>query len=400
MSSGGLIQLKSIGNATKSMFHSVFKKRINYSMESIEIGYKGTANFGQRIQIELANYGDMVHKCGIQVTLPAVDYTTGCAWVEQIGNILLKEVSIEIGGRCIDKQYGVWMSIWNSLTLPIDKDTSYNNLIGNTSDLIGSSLSLITTINPIPAKSIFVPLNFWFNRNISLALPILSLQSDEQPKIFIEFEKIENLLRGDPSTIENLKLTGVKFYADYIFLSESERKWFTKEPFEMIIDQLQVNEQSKKGGTHSIGLHSFHHPLIELIWVVRNQEYETATDITKTYTRFTDSNEINPVLTGVLRINNVERFKVRNGQYFSKVQPLQHHTRGTYSGVNVYSFAEKPESLYEYTGSFDATVVDNIVLNITLTPEARDKHNRIVVFARNYNTLVFKKGFARIKYVV
>ena len=180
-----------------------------------------------------------------------------------------------------------------------------------------------------------------------------------------------------------------------------ERKWFAKEKFEMIIDQVQHSEQTKKGNSYAIDLGSFHHPLIELIWVVRNQEYETATDISKSFVRFSDSNEINPVKDGVLRINNVERFSKRDGQYFSKIQPLHHHTRGAYpSGINVYSFAEKPESLNVYTGSMNATAINNMMLNLNLTKDAILKNNRVMVFARNFNTLVFKNGFARLKYVV
>jgi len=389
------------GNSNTSYFHTVYRKRTNFAKESIELSHKGRADFGHRITVELGDYGDLVHNCGIQVTLPAVPYATEAAWVHELGHILIKQATIEIGGRCIDRHYGSWMSIWNELTLPAEKDTTYHNMIGDTSDLRGTVLGMIRAVNPIPSKNLYIPLQFWFNRNASLALPLISLQSDEHPKIIIEFEKVTNLIRGDPTNIGSLRLSNVKFFADYIYLDKEERIWFAKNSFEMIIDQLQFVEQTKHGSTHAIQLNMFNHPLIELIWVVRDQAYETATDITKSFINFTDSNGKNPVDNAVLRINNIERFKQRTGRYFNKVQPCQHHLRGpNTSGINVYSFAEKPESPYEYTGSLNATPLDNMVLHLDLSGAASTKNNRVMVYARNYNILVFKNGFARLKYTI
>ena len=409
MTGGGIFQLHAkgeqnthlCGNATTSYFHSVYRKRINFSKESIELCFKGRGDFGQRITIELGDYGDLVHNCGIQVTLPEVPYVSEAAWVDQIGHMIIKEASIEIGGRCIDKHYGAWMSIWNELTLSFEQEVGYNNITGNTSDLVGTSLQMIQTINPIPSKTIFIPLQFWFNRNASLALPLISLQSDECPKIIIEFEQISNLVRGDPTNVTNLHLSNVKFYADYIYLSQDERKWFAKNSFEILIDQLQFIETTKQGPTHAIQLNEMNHPLIELIWTVRDQDYEVATDITKSYINFKDANGENPVKSAVLRVNNIERFQERDGYYFNKIQPLQHHSRSPHDcGICVYSFAEKPESSNEYTGSLNATNIDNIVLNLSLTDSASSKNNRIMVFARNYNLLVFKGGFGRLRYTI
>ena len=51
----------------------------------------------------------------------------------------------------------------------------------------------------------------------------------------------------------------------------------------------------------------------------------------------------NPVVTAKLQLNGQDRFSEREGSYFSWVQPYQAHTRCPDEGINVYSFALRPE---------------------------------------------------------
>jgi hypothetical protein len=96
----------------------------------------------------------------LQVTLPQyADY------VDFVGLRLIKNVEIEIGGQRVDKHYSDWMYIWNQLSLPTGKQTGYNKMVGATpSDL-----------NVTGGKTLYVPLEFWFCRNVGLALPLIAL---------------------------------------------------------------------------------------------------------------------------------------------------------------------------------------------------------------------------------
>ena len=51
----------------------------------------------------------------------------------------------------------------------------------------------------------------------------------------------------------------------------------------------------------------------------------------------------NPVVTAKLQLNGQDRFSEREGTYFDLVQPYQHHTKTPDTGINVYSFALRPE---------------------------------------------------------
>jgi hypothetical protein len=288
--------------------------------------------------------------------------------------------------------------------MPAEKKVAYNNLIGNVSVLTGTSLRLLKT-SPIPAKRIYVPLQFWFNKNPSLALPLLAIQTDQGvnsgAKFVIHFEAKNKLLRGDPTDINSLHLGDVKFYAENIFLSKQERLWFTRKPFNITITQLQLCMSTIKGRIQNTLINSLNHPILELIWVLRDVDNETSTGLSKSYINFMDESGTNPVSQAYLRINGIKRQKERTGAYYNKITTTQTHTRSPCSsGIFVMPFCTKPESFYEYTGALNLTGFDDVVLSMILSPTASTKINRLMIFARNYNILKFQDGFARLKYKI
>ena len=62
----------------------------------------------RKVSCTVSRNGDLIHKVYLQVDLPALTGTT-VAWTHNIGHVLIDEVSIEIGGQTIDKQYGDWL---------------------------------------------------------------------------------------------------------------------------------------------------------------------------------------------------------------------------------------------------------------------------------------------------
>ena len=100
--------------------------------------------------------------------LPAVAKAGGTvAWTRNVGNVLISNVEVEIGGQRIDKQYGDWMHIWNELTTPAELQATYDVMTGNTSALTTAAASQAQT-------RLYVPLMFWFCRNPGLALPLIA----------------------------------------------------------------------------------------------------------------------------------------------------------------------------------------------------------------------------------
>ena len=75
----------------------------------------------------------------------------------------------------------------------------------------------------------------------------------------------------------------------------------------------------------------------------------------------------NNTLQAKIMLNGNDRFATRKGDYFSLVQPYQHHenTPDVYhSGINVYSFALKPEE-HQPSGTLNMSRIDTAVLNVS-----------------------------------
>jgi hypothetical protein len=103
----------------------------------------------------------------------------------------------------------------------------------------------------------------------------------------------------------------------------------------------------------------------------------------------------NPVVTAKLQLNGQDRFSEREGSYFDVVQPYQHHTRAPDCGINVYSFALRPEE-HQPSGSCNFSRIDNATLQLILSSGtvAGTATAKVRVYATNYNVLRVMSGMA------
>jgi hypothetical protein len=101
----------------------------------------------------------------------------------------------------------------------------------------------------------------------------------------------------------------------------------------------------------------------------------------------------NPVVTAKLQLNGQDRFSEREGTYFDLVQPYQHHTRNPDTGINVYSFALRPEE-HQPSGSCNFSRIDNATLQLVLSNSTVEgtKTAKVRVYATNYNVLRVMSG--------
>jgi len=101
----------------------------------------------------------------------------------------------------------------------------------------------------------------------------------------------------------------------------------------------------------------------------------------------------NPVVTAKLQLNGQDRFSEREGSYFDTVQPYQHHTATPNTGINVYSFALRPEE-HQPSGTCNFSRIDNATLQLVLSNATVEgvKTAKVRVYATNYNVLRVMSG--------
>lgn len=136
----------------------------NFSMESIEQTFNGSADFGKKVTCTVSRNGDLIHRVYLRVQLPSVTVPakTAFRWLNWVGHILVKNVEIEIGGQRIDRQFGDWLHIWNELTQSAGHQLGYANMVGNipqlTTPLKNTHATNSTTLS---GEILYIPLEFW-----------------------------------------------------------------------------------------------------------------------------------------------------------------------------------------------------------------------------------------------
>ena len=508
---GGLMQLVAFGaqdvylsaNPQITFFKVVYRRHTNFAMESIEQVFNGAADWGRKITAHISRNGDLIHRTYLRAELPAVTVNPGYAfrWLNWVGHILLKSVEIEIGGQRIDKHYGDWLHIWNELTQTAGHQIGYANMVGNTPNLTSIWTNTTTSTMTVPGQILYIPLEFWWNRNPGLALPLIALQYHEvkvnielNPKEYCYWSgKVSGTANGvtlttgqyttDLSTtaVYVPSLVSVSLFVDYIYLDTDERRRFAQAAHEYLIEQLQyTGDESTSQVSNKIKL-SFNHPTKELIWVVQPTAWTMDSSSTFTIARdgtygkqwfnYTDAADPsysqsfvynqdtnddianggfyyglsnipgayqvgsnvgfsnnsysagvgpvpgiaaggangvyiptafgpgqNPVAQALLQLNGHDRFSIRDGRYFSLVQPYQHHENVPSQGINVYSFALKPEE-HQPSGTCNFSRIDTASLNLTLTPATVSSGSAVVrVYAVNYNVLRIMSGMGGLAY--
>ena len=456
---GGLLQLVAYGaqdvyltgNPQITFFKVVYRRHTNFAIEAIQQTPTGSNTLGSRATFQITRNGDLIHRiyfhANIKNTNSTGDATKNVALVPHVGQKLLKTVELEIGGQRIDKHYSEWLYIWNELSLPYGKRNGYYTMIG------ANESNLCTKLAAGSSYELYVPLEFWFCRNVGLALPLIALQYHEV-KINIEYESSDNLVdigatnfcQGEEdgttngnkqaankslaaapvvfSTSADIELDDANLWVDYIFLDTDERRRFAQLSHEYLIEQLQftgtdsITASSNADNMKSVRM-NFNHPCKELIWTVRrdaggvgkpfwnnfsdcdltNTDADTIpfvdTALAGTASANTYTSNANTIMNAKIMLNGNDRFATRKGDYFSIVQPYQHHENTPdekHKGINVYSFALKPEE-HQPSGTLNMSRIDTAVLSLSSSVTGT-----IFIYAVNYNVLRILSGMGGLAY--
>lgn len=285
---GGLMQLVAYGsqdiyltgNPQITFFKIVYRRHTNFAIETIEHTFTGNPCFGKSVSAKITRNGDLITKMYLRVILSAVDpINSNFAWVRRIGHALVKKIEIDIGGTRIDKQYGTWLDIWYELARQGDHDRGYAKMIGD--------IPILTNYNNRlkPEYILYIPLQFWFNKFVGLAIPLIALQYHDT-YIHVDFECVHNLIVTDSRFDINLAfIVDATILVNYIYLDTDERRRFAIVGHEYLIEQLQFNGIEPVVTSPTRYTLDFYHPTKEIFWAVRNGNYSSG----KPFLYYTDS---------------------------------------------------------------------------------------------------------------
>ena len=437
---GGLLQLVAYGaqdayitgNPHITFWKVLYKRHTNFAIEAFRVNFTGSPNYGQRVVAVVNRNADLIWKTYVEIVLPdtgTLTWTSGAQ--RRLGYLMLKQIEVEIGGQVIDRHYGEWLYLWESLTADFDTSMKLDQMVGGR---YSGAASTFQTCNG-KTNVLYVPLQFWFNRNPGLALPLIALQYHEV-RFNIIMEDAINLVKGASASIASLQtaanslpaLRDMALYLDYVYLDVDERRRFAQESHEYLIDQLQyTGQQQITTSSARIDL-TLNHPVKELIWVFQDARKSDCSSTTTASNGFTQPFSYDDIVNRCrLQVNGQDRFDERYGDYFWKVQPYQHHTGGAYSlsfapngggqvipttspnPINVYSFAIHPEE-HQPSGTCNFSRIDNATLvfdSVTNPTSNEDDSGRFPskaypynfrIYAVNYNIFRIMSGMGGLAY--
>jgi hypothetical protein len=396
------------------------------------------------INYKVRKEGDLLHRMYFEVDLPSQNMensTTGryCHYSNTTAYCFLKNVSISIGEKLIDTHDGRYYDILNELRHFNDTGLDYvinRSIVGN---------EMINTPNAI---KMFIPLDFWFCKDISQAIPLIALQyhdvklkatfrdikhiinAEEAPPLLDAFGDLrpqDNNVTVTGSDLNDPKKSRIKLWSNYVHLDIDERKRFAQKHHEYLIEQVQLVERDYKP---YIDLY-LNHPVKVLYWVIQNDiaiksrnDYKLIDNLKNTFAdpslssyanTWKNSNDFlnykthesvnSSHLSGStiyehfktmkMSFNGIDRFKAREPTFFRAVQPLENKYTIPEKNVYMYSFCLDPET-HQPNGSCNFSRIDNF--SLTFTGDQSYTGYKIYLYAKNYNVLRIMEGMGGLLY--
>jgi len=463
MANAALTQLVAVGaqetnflstDAKDTVFKESNKKINNFVKSTSSMQPLGSSNWGCTTKFKIEKKGDLLNSLYFVAKLPKIsrDYlndtsnTNHVRWVDYIGNVLIENVKLYIGGQLIDEQTGEFTQIYTDL---YDDDWNKLCLIGLDDSLIKPNNESVNDF-PIDSTFVYVPLKFWFCNSLNKSLPLIALQyhdveievkirdwdscyqvlqeitDSEGKKGFVHMQEF-NKMKQQP-------LESVRLDCNFIYLESEERKRVAEADHKILITQTQHIECPVSQGK-TIDLASFNHPVKEMFFYFTNQfvknlpdpfnfsskpEYMTKdvsdhhiTNSNGHFSHYNNAHKDHILDEARILINGYARVEWRDFKYYYYLQNYENYRNKLEHHVYLYSFSGNPKSETPM-GSLNFSRVDNAHLQFTINEKSRkqaqkwldpskyhmtnDSNKTINIYAVNYNYLIIKSGMAGLAY--
>ena len=335
--------------------------------------------------------------------------------------------------------------------LKIYPTTQFKQYLLHNNKMYNITYPIATNNNPsIKQRQIQVPLNFWFTKNPSLALPLLKLQNNE---VYLEIDTIDigfnglfqvwsnilnmyvspilyNRVHQDKIDITSFVSTSDRVFdvrnqliCSYVYLDSIERSTlllntnkinYVISTAKRTISEFNISELHK-----TIDITNANHHIKELIWIARRKDSIKNFNNHMNYTATPEEYKENMgILDRIEIIWNREISRSDNdAEYYNNIVPYNYHTNIPRTGLYCYSFSLFPEKQIS-AGSYDNTsirtslsiyVKENIkndeevnriknIYNSISETSYEDTIIEIVIYAIDVNILSLSNGIAGFKY--
>jgi hypothetical protein len=220
---GGLLNLVSQGqqniilngNPSKTFFKTTYAKYTNFGLQKFRVDFDGSRTLRlteeSTFTFKIPRYADLLMDCYISIDLPSIwspifppqqnsqnenpDWVPyEFQWIENIGAQMIKNVTITCGNQTLQEFSGAYLLTMVQRDFSGVKKELFDRMIGNVVELTdpANANGRVNTYpnayysqsvpGPEPSiygRTLYIPLNAWFNLKTQMAFPLVALQYNE-----------------------------------------------------------------------------------------------------------------------------------------------------------------------------------------------------------------------------
>jgi hypothetical protein len=222
------------GNPSKTFWKTTYAKYTNFGMQNFRLDYEGTPILNLTSEstfvFKVKRYADLLMDTYLSIDLPNIwspifppqtyinqNGCTECTpwapyefkWIDNIGAQIISQITITCGNQKLQEFSGRYLLSAVQRDFNAQKLALFYQMIGNTPELndpanygarVNSYPNAFYTNSPagaqpsIISRTLYIPLNAWFNLKTQMAFPLVSLQYNEL-QISVTFRPIYEWFR-------------------------------------------------------------------------------------------------------------------------------------------------------------------------------------------------------------
>lgn len=394
--SPSLLQLQSIGlqdvYLTKDPQINIFKynyyRYVNFASEVLKLPLNENATFNKKITCDILKQGHLLSKLYLHIQLPPLTKNGGtyASWTDTLGYAIFSEpIELEVGGVVIDRLYPQFMDMWDELSNSTKK-------LGKSLMILKSDVYTASMFNATQVTNLMIPLDFWFTKDYSLALPILNMQYQDI-KINFKLRDFSKLVNYDGSEPDSVQILDSNLFAEYIYLDDVILEQFKNQTHMYIIDQVQYNEQEIISSNNVIynSTLKFNHPVKELLFCCAVKDNVTNNN----YFAYSNTDGDSLVNEVALFLDGKRRFDYLPEFYYRCMFPDSIHSTIPLKHIYCIPFGIKPEEK-QPSGSLNFSRFNDVTLSLRMASGNPDCY--LYVYALSYNVLKIENGFLSLEF--
>lgn len=230
-----------------------FKPIVAIAIEYTRTNSNGTNNFNSTIQLPIMYFGDFYHDMCIHMVVdaPTVTVTTaptgsevpGVRFCDYPGERICQEVSFNVNGNVLDKYVAEDYVMFRQFKLQPNKKIAYDRCMGqevpeeaysdDATDAVRRWKIQVADGAQTPkaggsqaALELYIPLLFWFNTDVRLAIPAVSIPNGDRRielKTCTEAQLVQHQERSDTgspvSAVDSLNISTCELIVNNLFVN-------------------------------------------------------------------------------------------------------------------------------------------------------------------------------------